>query len=126
MFRVCFPTLNLFCLTLLTYFAFLVVFASRIPPRPLEDQGPCGKVLLSFSFGPQEGSTITPETMHKAEKEARDGTQKWTKGNLEEVTSPILRGALLRLRRFFAVGNRPAQPFSRQVSEVIRSGSGLA
>ncbi len=71
-----------------------LVFASRILPRPLEDQRPCGKVLCSFSFGPQLGLKTARRghlRRRMRPKEARDGTQKWTKGNLEEV---MLRGFL--------------------------------
>ncbi len=75
--------------------------ASRIPPRPLEDQGLDGKVLCSSRFGSQEGSKRTPGTTQEAQKEARDGTQKRKKGNLEEVMSTTFRGDLLRLGRLF-------------------------
>ncbi len=71
---------------------------------------PCGKVLRSSSFGPQEGSKRTPETTQESVKEARDGTQKRTKGNLEQVMPPILRGDLLRFGRFFAACRRSMQP----------------
>ncbi len=64
-------------------------------------------VWCSSSFGLQEGSSRTPETMQEARTEARDGIQKRTKGNLEEVRLPILRFDLLRLGRLFAAGRRP-------------------
>ncbi len=69
-----------------------------MPPWPLEDQRPCGKVFCSSGFESQKGLKIIPETMQEAQKEARDGTQRRTTMNLEEVMSRILRGDLLRLR----------------------------
>ncbi len=68
-----------------------IALAASIPPGLFEDQRPCGKVLCSSSSGPREESKTFPETTQEAEKEARDGTQKRTNGNLEEVMSPILR-----------------------------------
>ena len=102
------------------------VFASRIPPRPLEDQRPCGEVLCSLSLGPPEGSKRIPEMTQEAQKEARDRTQKRTKGNLEEVMSPILRCHLLRLGRSLAAGKRPAHSLVANSQEVMCSGSGRA
>ncbi len=48
----------------------VIVFAWRSPPQPLEDQRPCGKLLCSLSFGPQEGVNRIPETTQEAQKEA--------------------------------------------------------
>ncbi len=48
--------------------------------------------------------------MQETQKQNRDGTQKRTKGNLEEVMSPILRCHLLRLGRSFAAGKCPTHP----------------
>ena len=79
--------------------------------------------MCRSSFEPQEGSNKIPETTQEAQKEARDGTQKRTKGNLEEVRSLILRFDLLRLGRLLAAGT---PTLNRQVSEVICSGSGRA
>ena len=64
-------------------------------------------MLCISSFGWARGLKRIPETTQESQKEARDGTQKRTKGNLEEVRSPILRFDLLRLGRLFAAGKRP-------------------
>ncbi len=81
-------------------------------------------MLRSSTFGPHEGSKRTPETMQEAEREARDGTQKRTNGNLEEVTSTIIRGELPRLGGLFAAGAGPTQPLRR--GDLLRLGSCLA